>query len=423
MLFAGPHKSASSSVQEFFMRYASNQKSKEKHPALINWTWPYNPRRGMFLPRKGFAPLVSRYENEDLRFALYKKIYRLWNNATFGNIILGSEEFDRFGATPWSHRNSSLAIRDILQFTRPRDFRIVVNYRTPRHEQWISIWKQLTRTELLAYKDYLCEFEYLRIWEYLDSVANPLGLVQHFRKQGWNVTLIDMMGVARDRRDVAHVVACEVLKVPCHDGWLDGPEQIFQNTKSGDPGVSDQQLIEMEWLFRLRDCAYRESLEQDPGLQILHRYSLWHGCPESAPKSLLNTTLLLNLLQNQVGCGDGSTDIPHFVTQALGASQNVSQIVEQLQQLQPPSVTYAVMPPFQPGSNHVTGPGASLAEAVLMQTRALVALLILTAAFFVRNFGAFKGFRNRRQQHRTFKFANSPKPPSPRLTARKAASP
>ena len=116
------------------------------------------------------------YENEEYRTAIYNGLLKVWNQTLVtlqheasanaasipqpvtGGVIFGSEEFDRFGSTPWSHRNGMLAIYDILNMTQPGmdNFEIVVNYRTPRHEQWISIWKQLTRTNPIPYQHYIC---------------------------------------------------------------------------------------------------------------------------------------------------------------------------------------------------------------------------------------------------------------------------
>jgi hypothetical protein len=319
VLVAGPHKSASSSVQEFFMRYASDQ--KRKHPALVNWTWPYNPRRRSYLPRKGFAPLVTEYDDLGFRQLILDTIMLAWNSTKTrdkhldaGGLIFGSEEFDRFGDTPWSHRNGMLPIQDILELLKPREFEILVNYRTPRHQHWISIWKQLVRTRPVPYRDFLCKDD-VRTWEYLDAVSNPLGLVRAFRANSWKVTLIDMAGVANDQMDVAHVVACEVLKVPCQNGWVGGVvEQILQNTKTGDPEMTLQQIEGMEFLLRQRDCAYRDELEQDNGVQILHKFALWDGCDAPSSVSSLssnslaeyrNTTFLLKLLREQMGCVEG----------------------------------------------------------------------------------------------------------------------
>jgi hypothetical protein len=321
VLFAGPHKSASSSVQELFSKHASSNR-KRKHPALNNWTWPFTPRVRSYLPRKGFAPLVTEYDNKELRDAIYNIIHSAWNsNKSSSGVIFGSEEFDRVGSTPWSHRNGMLAIRDILEFLKPEDFQIVVNYRTPRNEQWISIWKQLTRTRPIPYRDYLCK-EDVRTWEYLDSVANPLGLVQAFRSNNLPVKLIDLGGVTELGLDVAHVIACEILKVPCVGGWLEGLEQILQNKKMGDPEISEKQVREMEWIFRQRDCAYQAKLQADDGIEIFHRHSLWEDCPTPAVADFANTTFLLNLLRAQIGCGDGSVNASDWIPRLTTIGQN-----------------------------------------------------------------------------------------------------
>eukprot|EP00980_Cylindrotheca_fusiformis_P026666 scaffold16853_cov64-Cylindrotheca_fusiformis.AAC.1 len=71
VIFVGPHKSASSSIQEFFIRYAHSPKNTTiksenvKHPSLVNWTWPYVVRRKMYQSRKGFAPLVTEVNDAD----------------------------------------------------------------------------------------------------------------------------------------------------------------------------------------------------------------------------------------------------------------------------------------------------------------------------------------------------------------------
>ena len=174
VIFAGPHKSASSTVQEFFMKTASS--ISQHHPALVNWTWPYNPRRRSYLPRKGFAPLVV--EGPGFVQLIHDTICSVWNSSDT-HLILGTEELDRFGTAPWSGRDGLGAIRGVYNVTRPSSMEIVVNYRRPRRDQWVSIWKQLTRSDPIPYAQFLCDpSEYLGIWEYLDSVANPLGLAK-----------------------------------------------------------------------------------------------------------------------------------------------------------------------------------------------------------------------------------------------------
>lgn len=341
-IFAGPHKSASSSVQELFIKFASNDPNRKvqwNHPSLRQWVWPWNPRRRSYQPRKGFAPLVM--EGIGYHQLIWDTILEVWN-ATDPNtgeylhphMIWGTEELDRFGRTPWSGRNGLEAMKEVVTLTHPSQVDIVVNFRRPRQAQWISIWKQLMRkvVEGRAYGDFLCDpKEYLRIWEYLDCVANPLGLVEALlnfwdqqleifvsssTKPKIAVHLLDMEGISSLNRDVGHALACDVLEVNCTtDHWLPNVERpILKNVKSGNPELTDAQMDGMEWLLRQRDCSYRPTLvqatkrsEQNSQKTLLYLHyadTLWDACFNQDSASILtNTTYLLDLLQSQVGCG------------------------------------------------------------------------------------------------------------------------
>jgi hypothetical protein len=349
VVLAGPHKSASSSVQELFMKYASNSNTRQKHPSLQEWIWPWNPRRRSYLPRKGFAPLVT----EEIGFhrLIWDTILQVWNatNPTTGtwehpHLIWGTEELDRFGPVPWSHRDGLKALYQVWNLTRPSSLDIVVHYRRPRKSQWISIWKQLERREQDSnYSNFLCDAqEYTRLWEYLDCVANPLGLTkalleywndyQHRTANVANVTvhLLDMQGIAQVQRDVGHIVACDVLGVKCTaNHWLPQvqEEPILQNAKSGNPGLSKEQLLDLEWILRQRDCWYRAGLEKwattsssssstaasAPRLKWHYAETLWDQCDDDGLARFANTTFLLDVLQSQVGCGTMSASSLHHL--------------------------------------------------------------------------------------------------------------
>ena len=158
------------------------------------------------------------------------------------------------------------------------------------------------------------------------------------------VHLMDMKGITEANKDISHTIACEVLNIPtCVDGWLVLPDNdaqqnhdktivIQQNQKSGNPGLSSQQLDDMEFLLRLRDCTYQQSLQQrSENYFVIHDGSsdhdgsnkFWDDCimmPTSSSSSssvaLWNessTDDLLELLKDQVHCGSGrlSTDMIH----------------------------------------------------------------------------------------------------------------
>lgn len=324
VVFAGPHKSASSSVQELFVEYANNE--EPKHPSLQNWTWPLIKSDLYFLPRKGFAPLVTA--GLEHHPPIWERLLQIWNekSETTGewvhpNLIWGTEELDRFGKVPWSGRNGLVAIEKVWDLLRPTQLEIVVNYRRPRRDQWISIWKQLTRMdENVTYSEFLCDDEqYTRLWEYLDCVANPLGFVEalvDFWTPRHNVTihLLDMGGIASGERDVAHVLACDVLGVECtEDHWLpDFDEPFIENARSRELELTDEELEAMEWLLQQRDCSYHQRIMKfskasttKPHLRLHYAEKFWDACEvqNRVSRSFSNTTYLLQLLQSQVGCG------------------------------------------------------------------------------------------------------------------------
>ena len=371
VVLAGPHKSASSSVQAFFLQHASSSSppsssNQNRLPAFQNWTWPYQPRRRKYQPRKGYAPLVC--EDEGFQQLILQSIRETWNantSTTTNNLVLGTEELDRFGTTPWSHLDGIRAIWQLRNATTTTpaptrttieneneknddddDFsspnmQIVVNYRRPRSDQWISIWKQLTRKNQKSYRDYMCPSEqYLRNWEYLDCVANPLGFVDALLQQQqkaaaaaggggrlWTVDLMDMQGISEAGKDISHTIACHVLgDIPCVDGWVQGVgggARLVHNQRSGDSKLSPQQWNDLEWILRQRDCTYQQKLLRYQELGVLKIHfgnTIWDGCDpninhnhsnnSSNNKGLfLDTTFLLELLQQQLGCGKNSTDL------------------------------------------------------------------------------------------------------------------
>lgn len=440
VVFAGPHKSASSSVQELFMKYAGTGPEGKlvKHPSLQHWTWPWNPRRRSYLPRKGFAPLVT----EEIGFhrLIWDTILQVWNatdaeNGEFQNpnLIWGTEELDRFGTTPWSGRNGLEAIQKVWNLTRPElpSLDIVVNYRRPHRDQWISIWKQLMRKEedAVEYKRFLCDpEEYLRIWEYLDCVANPLGLVQalldfwdaerkhhHHHHHGDDenknmeetlvtIHLLDMKGVADMKRDVGHVIACDVLGVECTaDHWLPDVERpILQNAKSGNPGLTAEQMEEIEWVLRQRDCSYRARLQEatthhdDSTTRLVLHYAdtLWDTCPPPSntatgnTASFANTTFLLDLLQSQLGCGSFRkktiSRLMRQQRQQQEGSSTVEDTVQSKKNHRPQRINSPLLTTTTTTAVIKDDPHSHLVETAKAQLLVMYALLVLMIGVLIR---------------------------------------
>jgi hypothetical protein len=396
VLFVGPHKSASSTVQEFFVQYATGRRKYRKVSAFREWRWPVLSNSPI-PTRKQLAQLViqqsttNNNKNTTPKLPIHQLLHDTITNTyqTYPNLVLGTEEFDRIGSTPWSHRNGPRAIRELPLPNPKRELDVVVNYRVPRAGQWISIWKQLTAMDQLPFKDnhtqqqqqqqqqqqddvdfddnntpkdyldWICQEDPIRLWEYLDCVANPMRLAHELllELEFHKLYLIDMGGVAERRLDVSHVSACRVLRVPCdaRQEWVRGIQNrtLVYNSKSAPMSSSssskstttttttttilrsDEQWEEMEWLFRQRDCAYQNSLQRavrDGRMEILTpSSSLWKDCKlssntndddgdeddaeSSASKLLLNTSFFLELLQSQGTCagrGSGSVNVTEW---------------------------------------------------------------------------------------------------------------
>jgi hypothetical protein len=381
VIYAGPHLSSKTSVSQFFVEHAANSDDDDRLlPAFANWTWPFYPQAD---DPDAFRDLVINHpvpeENEDRRRELWSTILAVWGHARIdptdynaynmlypkrvNHVILGTEEFDRIPPTPFTNRNGLQALQTLLQITTqasPDDTTtIVVNYPTPRADHWIRLWKEWMSDRATSYREFLCA-SYVTIngtvplydtlvWEFANTVAHPLRMVDVFRKQGWKVALMDIGGIHRDGMDLPNVIACEVMGVPCtKEGRVDGLDILLEAKKKKDPlhhnpnthhrdiyehhhsnhhrgkdsndnqhddtsGLSSFQKQELEWLFRQRDCFFKKDLENDPGVTLHHLDSLWKDCPSTntniSPTTArlqmdlaTNATLFANLLKDIAGC-------------------------------------------------------------------------------------------------------------------------
>jgi hypothetical protein len=372
VVFCGPHISEileSLLVRQFFVKHANNGNS-EKLPAFENWTWPFYPRAkhpDAFSELVIYHPSESASANDDRKRELWSTILAVWghrrihnhnhnHNYNYNHMILGTEEFDRLPPTPFTQRNGLAALERLIELTQPPELQLIVLYQTPRSVQWMNIlWKQSdihthTHHRTTSYRELLCDsyttmqttndgstHRNNMVWELASTAANPLRMVHEFRQHGWNVSLMDLGGImTRDGLDASHTISCEVLHVPCTNGWVDGlkrPTTPLRDTKNttrrllldeddndnandmdmnmniddDSLGLSRHQLDQLEWLFRQRDCYY-QFLQHDPGVMVHHADSIWKNCPRYAtPFSTnlaQNTTLFVSLLQAIVGgCG------------------------------------------------------------------------------------------------------------------------
>ena len=294
---------------------------------------------------KVFGRLVTEPDNEILHKSILDAIADSFKVAENG-VIVGTEEFDQVG--PDATYKAIPAIKKILRRldVKNEDVTIVVNYRSPRLDQWVSIWKHEEGDFMdSTYEDFLCQShndpaERKRRFDMLGAKMNPLGAAQVFLEEGWKVKLIDMGGVENQDRDVSHVIGCRVLLGGCLDGFLGslGDELPRENTveKPFDE-LNDEESGKMEQLFQNRDCGYQNSLQKwiDNGqMEIEYQDALWKTCDSSRNKyytSLVGATeVLFNAFLSQLECKDNPHNLRDGVTmdQALGKNNTRGRMID-----------------------------------------------------------------------------------------------
>jgi hypothetical protein len=289
VFFAGPHGAASGQMESFFSLFDNNAHHK-KHgitKALIHWAWPLVQDE----PFDVFDRLVTEPDNQEFKEKLLTTVSQRFEESENG-IIVGTAQFDEVGAD--AIYDGLTAMKEIVSLLNleDSDVTVVVNYKAPRLDQWISAWKhEKGEVETSTYEDFLClshnkEEEKRKRFNMLGCQMNPLGISKIFLDQGWKVHLIDMEGVENAERDVAHTIGCRILMGQCTDGFLGGDEHggcrhDINHIERPFDALDDVESSKIEELFRNRDCGYKPLLEKniDNGnLIIEYQDSLWEDC-------------------------------------------------------------------------------------------------------------------------------------------------
>jgi hypothetical protein len=306
VIFAGPHKAASTSVESFFYEYASGHSrtdadghKKDNHErkktfGLRYWLWPrvyghVANETEPLEPYKIFGHLVTEPENDALEQEILEDIREAWNTKGLEGVIIGSELFDQIGEqAPY---DAMKALRKVVAYlnVKPNDVTVALNYRTPRVEHWASMWSHASKNVNYTkeYEDWMCDEELVpKHVEILATQMNPLNAAEAFVKEGWNVRLIDMEGVESSGRDVSHVVACDVVAARCADGAVlnhlnDNPHKNAVDAEFS--ALNEEQRNDTEQLFRSLDCAYEDFLRTNVKFGIIYNETVWQDCdPELA---------------------------------------------------------------------------------------------------------------------------------------------
>ena len=233
-----------------------------------------------------------------------------WNSAEKG-VILGSLEFDRVGANPYSGYDALWAIERVKQTLRISDdsVTVVLNYRSNRLNHLSAVWWNHFEAEL--FRDFICsDNQAEKRWEWIDTSMNPLKLANAYREQGWNVAMIDQEGTSSVGEDVVHALACKVMHdVDCNSGFINDlkNESIDPPSTYDIEDLEDVQRSKLETLLQMRDCYYKSILELDSKFSIVNKKGLWESCPPKDAsrklEELTDTTFFVNATRSILDCG------------------------------------------------------------------------------------------------------------------------
>lgn len=321
--FAGPHKSGSTSVESFFSKWAKNG-LEPAHPhtrPLKYWRWPLFDESQN---RKQYGWLVKNQldgQTSYLDHALdvIDDKFRESDNGVF----LGTEEFDQVGPDKfWDAMPVMEAIVERLGVDH-KDIKVVLNYRSPRADQWVSIWKHAGEDyENASYEDFMCkadadERDRRYRFSMIGAEMNPLNAAKNFLDRGWRVDLLDMGGIAKEGKHLVHTIGCDILLADCDGGVLSSLSDYMPQKNAGESDfnfLDEEETAKVEQLFRSRDCAYRPLLQKfiDKGqLTVLYQDSLWADCTQGDDyyqKFMDNTEMIYKALLGQLGCQSEDPD-------------------------------------------------------------------------------------------------------------------
>ena len=382
---AGPHFTGTNSINNFFLDRASNYNDggsgggHDKHESFEHWNWPNiitdnNKVKNTIAadhiqPWNAFDLLVTHPLDDTLQTKIGKTISDTYHEDSEKGIIVGSAMLERVGiqsSTPYTKYQAISAINRVKNKInnnqkKPNDklennqINVVINYRTPRVQQWLTLWKITTNgNENLGDADYtpfICSSkdsnDYNLLLELLMTAMNPMFLALTYLEEGYNVVVIDLGGVKEAAKELPHLIACDVIGVPCNaKGKVNGLWNVkpkLNATNDIVPEVlSDHHMEEIELLFRYRDCIYQhyivEKLLQDQEnhpFKVIEQDTLWQDC-DSTQTALYNAMVgnpvdLFNRIRAQMDCNDdeiisesdytsGKVDIPDLPANMLHSS-------------------------------------------------------------------------------------------------------
>lgn len=274
VFLAGPHHSESVEVGKLFFHHATGEPSQN---GLDGWVWPQVDEDLPGDDSRAFENFFWNPDNSTMKEVLMSSIEDAWGTAKHG-IIVGAEGFDNTRGNPDSQGLEIMTEIVERLNVRANNVHVVVMYRSPRIEQWISLFQ----SHDMAYDEFVCDLEYTK--HIANIPMNPLMLAGAYRTQDWNVAVVDTGGTRSKNLDVAHTVACDVLSnVNCNGGFVTGlkNERFLSETSEAISSIEEVQAAS-EMLFTKRDCYYEEALVRDDRVRLVHPVSMWTDCDSDA---------------------------------------------------------------------------------------------------------------------------------------------
>ena len=338
VVLAGPRRSATTSVAEFFHLYARGPQpgrahGKIYHP-LAKFRWPlvYGVEANKTeteMPYKRYNKLVTDPDNKELKDEILEAIKNDYDNDKVDAVIFGGEEFDNvlggdkgeFGFAAQKY-DAVKAVQEVVDYVGvPGEcVEIIINYRIPRFEHWVSLYASSTHEEeIVPYEQHMCTDKTadVRLQE-LGTSMNPMYLAETYlaAQPGWKVKLIDMSGVEDFGTDISHTIACDILGGICKDEgrWVSGHiEEVISNKvlQADFDSLPDKEVDLSEKLFEYRDCGYQEDLQNNDRFEIVKQKDIWADCQhdkdhewiyQSFRNFRIGTHLVFDALLSQVNC-------------------------------------------------------------------------------------------------------------------------
>ncbi|RYH25139.1 hypothetical protein EON65_15970 [archaeon] len=243
VLHIGPHKTATTHIQQTFAKY-----QQELSDAGYCW-------QGNGFKKEHHNLAVHLYFNRTHRLPEHQYMFDCLEIGQ--KLLISSETFAIFA--------NQGSFNTLKQYFHPRKIAIVAAYREP-----LSLFYSIY-TEVNKNKDYATSFgDFILHYYKKYADAYRYALLMNYEKQFGrdSIVIIDYNGVKAANQDIAHVFLCDVLRILCdvkittnlidnrHPSML--PHNVFQMVRT---------------YLRSHDCSFHPSFNLVRTLQLINSYS------------------------------------------------------------------------------------------------------------------------------------------------------